>query len=232
MNRVRDLTGMFILAGCAADEKSYESPLLGQGLLTHALLHGFACGSSFREGELVGVRGLMRDAQDHVDVLRKHVPGATSQRPIANQGNHPFDLGRLEPEDRRQIPHTALRPMVIRSSFQQSTGPPIDSRRLTAGVDAALERIHREAGRGSSYFFVDTYLMAGTYRIAGRYPANGTSGSVFVSLLYADRDTGTESEVDEFELEITSRDQVRSGALAEAIVKETTGRITAHHESR
>ena len=40
LDRLKDRTGVHVLAGCAADAVSYEATRYGQGLLTYSLLLG------------------------------------------------------------------------------------------------------------------------------------------------------------------------------------------------
>ena len=45
LDRLKDRTGMHVLAGCAADAVSYEATRYGQGLLTYSLLTGMTGGA-------------------------------------------------------------------------------------------------------------------------------------------------------------------------------------------
>ncbi|HKI38119.1 MAG TPA: caspase family protein, partial [Gemmataceae bacterium] len=63
LERVKDRTGMHVLAGCAADSVSYEATRYGQGLLTYSLLLGMR-GAKLREGEYVDVVDLFGYAAD------------------------------------------------------------------------------------------------------------------------------------------------------------------------
>src|SRR5262249_33085722 len=68
LQRVKDRTGMHVLAGCAADAVSYEATRYGQGLLTYSLLLGMR-GAKLREGEYVDVVDLFNFASDKVPEL-------------------------------------------------------------------------------------------------------------------------------------------------------------------
>lgn len=79
LERVKDRTGIHILAGCAADRVSYETTTYAQGLLTYSLLAGMR-GAALREEQFVDVGHLFNYAADQVPELAKGIGGI--QRPI------------------------------------------------------------------------------------------------------------------------------------------------------
>ncbi|MCB0552402.1 MAG: hypothetical protein KDD02_02535, partial [Phaeodactylibacter sp.] len=65
LDRMKDRTGMFVLAGSAADKVSYEASQYGQGLLTYSILQGMS-GFKLREDKYVDVALLFEYARDEV----------------------------------------------------------------------------------------------------------------------------------------------------------------------
>ena len=120
---------MHILAGCAADRASYEASRYGQGLLTYSLLLGMR-GAALREDQFVDVEPLFSFATNRVPELAKYI-GGIQQPVVASPGGQSFDIGQLTAEDKALIPLQAVRPLVLRSNFQ-------DDKRL---------RDHLELGR-------------------------------------------------------------------------------------
>ena len=104
LQSLKDRAGTFVLAGSAADMKSYESTRYGQGLLTYSLLLGMS-GAALSDKVFVDVQTLFRFARTRVPELARGVPG--SQRPqIAVPDGGAFDsffIGELQKEDRDAI---------------------------------------------------------------------------------------------------------------------------------
>ena len=72
LDRMKDCTGMFVLAGSTADKISYEASQFGQGLLTYSLLLGMT-GSALKDGTSVDVMELFQFARDRgTRVCRRH----------------------------------------------------------------------------------------------------------------------------------------------------------------
>ena len=112
LERVKDRTGMHVLAGCAADAVSYEASRYGQGVLTYSLLLGMR-GAKLREGEYVDVVELFGFAADKVPELARDIGGV--QRPlIASPRGSSFDIGRLTAADREKVPLQMIKPVVLR----------------------------------------------------------------------------------------------------------------------
>src|SRR5207248_3171552 len=72
LERVKDRTGMFVLAGCAADSVSYETSRYGQGLLTYSLLLAMS-GAKLHDREFVDVADLLGYAADKVPELARDI---------------------------------------------------------------------------------------------------------------------------------------------------------------
>ena len=59
LERIKDRTGLHILAGCASDSGSYEASRYGQGVLTYSLLLGMQ-GAALKEDQFVDVGTLFQ----------------------------------------------------------------------------------------------------------------------------------------------------------------------------
>ncbi len=187
LERVKDRTGMHVLAGCAADSVSYEATRYGQGLLTYSLLLGIK-GAKLREGEYVDVADLFGFAADKVPELARDIGGV--QRPlIASPRGAPFDIGRLTAEDRQKVPLQTVKPMVIRSSFQLER-PARDSLGLSKRIDERLTAASAVT-RGAKLVFVDTSDFPGGVQPSGRYKIDGDKVTVSGNLFDGDKDLGS-----------------------------------------
>ncbi len=183
LERVKDRTGMHVLAGCAADSVSYEATRYGQGLLTYSLLLAMH-GAKLREGEYVDVSDLFEFAADKVPELARDIGGV--QRPtIASPRGASFPIGRLTTDDQGKVPLEKIKPFVLRSSFQEEARP-LDGLGLTRKVDDRLRDV--SAARGAGLVFLDAAESADAVRAAGRYKAEGDKVSVSVALYKGDKE--------------------------------------------
>jgi WD40 repeat protein len=182
LERVKDRTGMHVLAGCAADSVSYEATRFGQGLLTYSLLMAMRFGN-LREREYVDVVQLFGFAADKVPELARDIGGV--QRPtVASPSGGSFDIGRLTAQDRDKVPLQSARPVVLRSSFQLEE-PARDSLGLSRKVNDRLNEA--SAARGAKLVFVDADECPGGVQPSGRYEVDGDKVTVRVSLFQGDK---------------------------------------------
>ena len=184
LERVKDRTGMHVLAGCAADAVSYEASRYGQGLLTYCLLLGMR-GAKLREGEYVDVVDLFGFAADKVPELARDIGGV--QRPlIASPRGASFDIGRL----------TAGGPGEGAAANSQAGGAALQFSGGEAGArrPGADEADQRSAARGvaprarSQLVFVDADDFPGAVQAAGRYKIDGDKVTVSVTLFEGDKE--------------------------------------------
>jgi uncharacterized caspase-like protein len=184
LERVKDRTGMHVLAGCAADAVSYEASRYGQGILTYSLLLAMR-GARLREGEYVDVGELFGFAADKVPELARDIGGV--QRPtVASPKGLPFDIGRLTAEDRAKVPLQSVKPVVLRSSFQEEKRAR-DGLGLTKRVNEHLRDASAQV-RGAKLVFVDAEDFPGALQAAGRYKVDGDKVIVSVSLYEGEKE--------------------------------------------
>jgi WD40 repeat protein len=188
LERMKDRTGVFILAGAAADAVSYETSRYGQGLLTYSLLLGMR-GAALREDEFVDVGILFDSAVERVPELARDIGGI--QRPLkatpgAEYGS--FYIGQLSAEDRARIPLASPRPMVLRASFQDEDRF-VDSIGLTRRVNDELRALAAE-GAAASFGFVDVSDFPDAHVVAGRYRLHADAVTVTFGISKGERDLG------------------------------------------
>jgi hypothetical protein len=181
LDRMKDRTGLFILAGSASDAVSYEASAYGQGLLTYSLLEGMR-GAALREDEFVDVSAWFGYAADRVPAIAANIGGI--QRPMVAmpRGSGSFDVARLTAADRRAIDLKQPLPFIIQARFELVEFPD-DPLGLTQVVNSALREVGSR-GAETPWVFVDTSSYAGGYRLSGRYSVNEANGEVSVDVFF------------------------------------------------
>jgi WD40 repeat protein len=153
LDRMKDRTGMFIIAGSAADAVSYEASRYGQGVLTYSLLEGMR-GAALREDAFVDVGQLLSYAVDRVPALARGIGGIQQPRLATPAGGESFDLGWLPAAaDLARIPIAQERPLVLKTSFTPEDQP-LDVLELTPMVNEAL-RARAADPRNAPFVFVE-----------------------------------------------------------------------------
>ena len=213
LERMKDRTGMYVLAGSAADAVSYEASRFGQGLLTYSLLLGMR-GAALRADEYVDVSTLLNFAADQVPDMARGIGGI--QRPLVAKprSGASFNLGRLTGEDKARVPLTPERPLVLRANFQ-------DERRIIdhLGLSRLVnDRLRDVAARGQQapLAFVDAQELPDAWLIAGRYSVDGNAVSVQMRLFRGEKAAG--------EVTVTG-EAVNLPRLADAIVSAAQQRL-------
>jgi uncharacterized caspase-like protein len=178
LERVKDRTGLHVLAGCAADAVSYETSRYGQGLLTYSLLLGMR-GAKLREDEYVDVADLFGFAADHVPELANDIGGI--QRPIiSSPKGASFLIGRVTAQDQAAIPLQTVKPLILRTEFQEEEDF-TDLLGLGKRVDELLRSVAAR-GHNASLVFVDAREFIDAYQLAGRYRIEGDKLTVTARL--------------------------------------------------
>jgi WD40 repeat protein len=184
LERVKDRTGLHILAGCASDAVSYEATRYGQGVLTYSLLLGMR-GAKLREGEYVDVMDLFSFASDKVPELARDIGGV--QRPvIASPRGSSFDIGRVTGEDQEKIPLQKVRPLVVQASFQEEARVR-DNLGLGKRVNDRL-RAASSSGRGAALVYVEAAEFPGAVEVRGRYKLAENKVTMSVTLFLGEKD--------------------------------------------
>jgi hypothetical protein len=183
LERMKDRTGLYILAGAAADAVSYEASRYGQGLLTWSLLFGMH-GAALRESQFVDVSRLFNHVADQVPRLAQDIGGI--QRPVIAmpKSGASFDFGQILDEDKLNCIHPAqVRPLILQANFQDDEKFQ-DHLKLSKLINTALRKA--SAGvRDARFIFVEADDLPNAYSLAGRYRIVGSMIKVKV-LLFED----------------------------------------------
>jgi hypothetical protein len=165
LDRLKDRTGFYVLAGAAADRVSYETTRFGQGLLTRALLTGIK-GAALRDGEFVDVARLFQYTRDEVPKLAQEIGGIQAPQVAAPSGDS-FDIGQMLEADQRAVPLAAVREMMVQSDFQDEEQM-ADVVKLSARFNQRLRAENAVSVRGQ-LAYVDSDDFPDAWRLAGRY---------------------------------------------------------------
>ena len=165
LEKMKDRTGLFLLAGSAADAVSYETTLYGQGLLTYALLFGLK-GAALREGEYVDVLNLFQFAATKVPQLAQDIGGV--QRPEVRIPSEvsSFDIGKMTDENKQNIILLSPKPVFIHTNFQD-----IDDFQDVIGIGSALDTKLSEKSKepNAPLVYMNENKFAGALQVRGRY---------------------------------------------------------------
>lgn len=183
MERMKDRTGMFVLAGSASNQVSYEASQFGQSLLTYSLLAGMK-GQALRENEFVDIAKLFDYSTDQVPELAAYIGGI--QKPIiaVPYGGNSFDIGKVDESIHIDLP--SIKPIFIRSNFQDEFDF-ADVLGISNALDSEL-RDYATKGSSSELIFVDVSKYPEAYSIKGRYQVNDEVVEV-TGRLFKDRET-------------------------------------------
>lgn len=164
--RMKDRTGMYILAGSAADAVSYETSVYGQGLLTYSLIFGMK-GAALRDGEFVDVITLFQHSADQVPQLAQGIGGIQRPQVRTPYGGQSFDIGRITAEDQSKITLKAPKPMFLRSSFQDEIQMD-DILGISEALDTQMRELSSRGGE-TNLVFIDASRFSQAYKVTGRY---------------------------------------------------------------
>jgi WD40 repeat protein len=168
LDRMKDRTGMFVLAGSAADKVSYEASQFGQGLLTYSLLLGMS-GAALADGGSVDVMQLFQFARDKVPEFAQDIGGIQTPTLAFPTGASSFDIGLVT--EAVHIPLEEVKPVFVRSNFQEEA-----NFEDVVGLSLALDAYLLDASAAISSkgaIFVDANQFKGAYSIKGRYLLKG-----------------------------------------------------------
>lgn len=164
LDRMKDRTGMFVLAGSASDKVSYEASQFGQGLLTYSLLLGMS-GAALKDGQSVNIMNLFQYVCDQVPEFAKDIGGVQTPTLVFPAAASSFDIGLVT--DEIEIPLQQVKPLFTRSNFQEEESFK-DLIRLSKALDKQLvDASSGPSSRGVIFIDVDEYENA--FSVNGRY---------------------------------------------------------------
>ncbi len=138
LDKLNEQQGLFLLMGCAADERSYEASKYGQGLLTYSLLQGIK-GAALNNDNVVDIARLFNYAVDRVPELAKDIGG--NQKPLISVSHGiSFAIGMLTEEDKAKIPLESEKEIIVQPVIMNPDiiGDPLH---LTKNIKDKLKKI-------------------------------------------------------------------------------------------
>ena len=188
---MKDRTGTYILAGCAADAVSYESSRYNQGLLTYCLLEamkandGVWVSDAKTGGPYLDVQKWLEAAGNAVPPLVQEAQISGIQKPefkAATNAND-FYAGKLTKEARQTIKLATPLPVLLPAQTVIDEGSPalLDTLGLRAKLNDLL-LVKSARGRGQGYALWRTDAQPGAYLFTVKYRA-GPQVAATVSLL-------------------------------------------------
>jgi WD40 repeat protein len=210
---IRDTTGTWMLAGSAADQKSFESSNVGHGMLTYSLLEAIDKASSdgLRQGEggdlFVDVERWLEYAAARVESLKNEIGVPGVQRPqLARSAGATFDIGVMKPDERGFIGLKPPRPIVIVGEFDQDKEDPL-------AIEATVRNSLKDDESVTVWADVSAHPRA--FRVTGSYSQENGSIKATVYLQLFGEGLARKT-IEKFELEGKTSDE-----LVALIVKRT-----------
>lgn len=182
--RMKDRSGVFILAGCAADAVSYEASRFGQGLLTYALIEAikredkvFASESSISPIPFLELSTLFATVESRVPQLAAEMGLGGIQRPefkAGVAGSRGFFVGQFSQEMRAKISLPNPRLILVKPGNIRDENDPTDgdSIGLAALVSEALEAESSRGANGKISYWKSA-PHPGAMQLRGKYNRQG-----------------------------------------------------------
>jgi len=175
LDRMQGRSGMWVLAGSAADMPSYEASRFGQGLLTYSLLKGIKGAALREDGEygFVDISTLFNFCTEEVPRLAKEISGIQVPQFMSPTGAGSFDIGMLTDSLKKSIKLAEPKPVFIKPKFQLYSKL-TDDINLTRVVSGALADL-RSKGKDAPISYIESgeypeaHQIGGTYEIAGEF---------------------------------------------------------------
>ncbi|NME72133.1 caspase family protein [Flammeovirga aprica] len=182
LERVRSRSGMYLLAGSAADKVSYESTMYGQGLLTYALLDYVKRGN-LRKGEFLDVQMMFGNAVDEVPRLAERFGASQQPEMRVPEGGDSFDIGRVTDDLKNNINISTALARVTSSDFEEDSTW-MDHEGLSKAIDEKLLRLSEGLNSGYNYFTFSPFSKgADVYQVKGRYTVENDSLSLTMKIV-------------------------------------------------
>ncbi len=171
LERMKDRTGTYVLAGSSADKVSYEASNYGHGLLTYTLLQGmkgFFVKWEPKDGKpTVDVSTLLMSTRERVPDLAAELN--VTQVPVLRVPQHgeSFAIGISDKEEQEQIKLVSPVPVFVRSNFMNEDSY-FDDIDLSEAMDQHIAEAFSK-GRGARALFVSIKRFPNAYTVRGIY---------------------------------------------------------------
>ncbi|KXX67306.1 caspase family protein [Flammeovirga sp. SJP92] len=182
LERVRSRSGMYLLAGSAADKVSYESTMYGQGLLTYAILDYLKRGT-LRKGEFLDVQMMFGNAVDEVPRLAERFGASQQPEMRIPEGGDSFDIGRVTDEVKNGIDISTALSRISSSDIEEDSSW-VDHEGLSKAIDERLLRLSEGLNSGYNYFTFSPFAKGvDVYQVKGRYSVVNDSISLTMKIV-------------------------------------------------
>lgn len=186
LQRMKDRSGFFVLAGSSADKSSYEDPRFGHGLLTYSLLRNMPLVAAKDEKNYVDVNKLFQAVNDDVPKLASKLNKVQEPKVI---GGADFSIGRIRDASKFQLPDA--KKIITRSNFVNEKARDVLS--LSDQIDDQLESVF-QANPNSQYIFYDIEKFNGAhFYISGNYKVTNSDVSVTAYFYNSEQETELKS---------------------------------------
>ncbi len=177
LERLKDRTGMFVLAASESNQKSWEDEQLQQGLLTYSLLFGLNSRKGVKPNGAVDVLDLFQFARDYVPQLASGIhEDQTPVLTVPDKEASSFSIGWVSGDTKIEM--GPKNQFIVQSMFLNSATFD-DGLQLSNAVDERLAE-----GALGKIIFANTRQMNGAHAIRGLYSVRDgkvrLEGRVFV----------------------------------------------------
>ncbi|MCP4124846.1 MAG: hypothetical protein GY751_24150, partial [Bacteroidetes bacterium] len=212
-DKMKDRTGLFIVAGSAANKASFEASQYGQSLLTYSLLSGLNVVSAKSEDKMVDLVEWLNYSKEKVPDLAGEIGGIQEPVVALPRNLNSFDIVRIT--DESMIMVADVKPVFVRSTLMEMNEMD-DVLELSDLLDQYFQDMSADS-RNSNLIFVDVKKFPSAYSIKGIYETIDDSVDLKVTLRKGDDILGV------IDLTGYAND---ADALVQGIIREVNGLIT------
>jgi WD40 repeat protein len=173
LDKMKDRTGLYIIAGSASNKVSYEASQYGQSLLTYSLLSGLNILSAKDEARMIDLVEWMNYSKEQVPELAGTIGGVQEPVVALPRNLNSFDILNIPSDNMVKI--ASVKPIFIRSNFLEATEHE-DVLQLSAQLDHYFQDISSK-GKLAHLIYVDVPTFPEAYSIKGIYTLL-TNGSI------------------------------------------------------
>ncbi|MEZ5003921.1 MAG: caspase family protein [Chitinophagales bacterium] len=164
-DKMKDRTGLFIIAGSASDKVSYEASQYGQSLLTYSLLNGLNILSNNDAERMIDLVDWINYSKEKVPELANTIGGIQEPVVALPRDLNSFDVLNI-PSD-QMISIASVKPIFIRSNFLELNEHE-DLLGLSEQLDDYFQNISTK-GKSANLIYVDVNKFPNAYSIKGIY---------------------------------------------------------------
>jgi WD40 repeat protein/uncharacterized caspase-like protein len=184
LDRMKDRTGMFILSGSAADQKSFEATKFRQSLLTYSLLEAMQ-GAALNDSD-IDVMRLFDHACTKVRELAAELSLVQEPAPNYPRNAGTIFIGRVNEKVNIKLARPGV--VFVSSAFQDEAqfNDPLNL------ADAVNSYLREEDAAGAGFLFFDLKNIPDAYSIKGLYTVKDDAVTIRARLFKGKTVVGTE----------------------------------------